>query len=128
MSIPKSKQNVSDAEDRLETAVLKGEFVSKFEGNSKHIGDKCTLMTAIESLDLSMNDFPTCELLEKPTQWSIMVNKACYIGSEISKGPSFFGVAEDSLNLQHETKKKQINYTTREYPVNVEKSSIQVGI
>ena len=52
-----TKQNVSDAEERITPTDMNGGIISNLERKSKLNEDNCTEMTAAESLDLSLDTF-----------------------------------------------------------------------
>lgn len=57
LNISESKQSVSDVEDRMEPAVLKGEIISNIGGKSRLNDNNGIYMTVAESLDLSLDAF-----------------------------------------------------------------------
>ena len=52
-----TKQNVSDAEERIKPIDMNGGIISHLEKKFKLNDDNCTEMTAAESLDLSLDAF-----------------------------------------------------------------------
>ena len=63
MKISESKQNMSDAEERIEPVVMKREIISNLAGKPKLNDDNGTEMTVAESLDLSLDAFSINELV-----------------------------------------------------------------
>ena len=59
LNISETKQNVSDAEERMEPIGVKGGIISNLGGKSNLSDDNGTEMTAAESLDLSLDAFST---------------------------------------------------------------------
>jgi len=110
LNISKTKQNVSEAEERIELIDMNGGIISNLERKSKLNDDDCTETTAAESLDLSLDAFSINESVNCRKEWSIVVNNTRYICSERPEGKSSFVVTDeirDDCEVQYETTKER---------------------
>ena len=72
--LSETKQNVSDAEERLKPIDMNGGIISNLERKFKLNEDDCTEKTAAESLDLSLDTFSINGLVIWHKDWSVVVS------------------------------------------------------